>query len=110
MRKYTSAKKRSVFCSNFNFVRVQCKKSIWYETNEGHPAPSPIGHQGDIANGTWMGYHQWDTKGTQERPDWNVFGIGDDFEISVPPYRVIIESGLKTFFFAMNPSKSVSIT
>ena len=41
----------------------------------GHPAPSPMGHQGDIANGTYQGYRQWDTKGAKERLDWNVFGI-----------------------------------
>lgn len=74
------------------------------------PTPSPMGHQVDIANGTWMGYHQWDTNGTSNRLIWYVFGGWNDFEISVPPYRVIIESGTKTFFYAMNPSKSISIT
>ena len=60
--------------------------------------------------GAWMGDHQWDTNGTSNRLIWYVFDGWNDFELWVPPYRVIIENVMKTFFYAMNPTKSISIT
>ncbi len=61
-----------------------------------------MGYEWDIINGTWMGH--------RIRLIVTFSSYETMLKYGFPPYRLIIESAMKTFYFDMIPTKSVPIT